>query len=186
MQLELIENIYWTRQVRASNDISFTIDIKSRATLESCKLGMSICICQWEFPRGLPRSEFREQIFFLRGNENGGKNSPVGTSGRISGKNHSSCGFPESVHCLIFYFLFENSRYLFFYALWDNLVMSFVWLCIFCYTLWNILAMRFYMIIIVVKCFCIIFLLWMHYVLFFLVKREKVKSYYCHNFDWKI
>jgi hypothetical protein len=28
---------------------------------------MSICIRQWGFPRGLPRSDLRERIFFRRG-----------------------------------------------------------------------------------------------------------------------
>jgi hypothetical protein len=67
----------------------------------------------------------------------------------------------DSPKCKLFnFFIFENSIYLFRYILWDILVMSFVWLCIFCYTLcfffvfsnilhtlWNVLAMRFCMII---------------------------------------
>jgi hypothetical protein len=70
-----------------------------------------------------------------------------GDFGVGSGKKHLSPQIFWICPFYIYFFIFENLKYLFCYALWDILIMSFVWLYIFCYTLWNILATRFCMII---------------------------------------
>jgi hypothetical protein len=150
------------------------------------RIGMTICIRQWGSPWGLSRSELRERRFFLCGDEDGGKNSRAGISGWGSGKKHTSPWIPRIRPLLyfLFFFIFEKSRYLFSYTLWDILVMSFVWLWIFCYTLWNVLAMGFCMIIsnqmflhcfFIINALCVVFVFfkrtWKY--LFFKIKKGK-------------
>jgi hypothetical protein len=151
---------------------------------------MSICIHKWKFPRILPRSELRERNFFSMGTGMERKSPPWGLRGGM-GKKHLSLRIRPFLN--FFIFIFENSRYLF----CDILVLSFVWLCIFCYKLWNVLVMRFCMIIsnqmflhyfLVMNALYVVFYFlkrtWKYLV--FLLKRKKIMSYYCHNFERKI
>jgi hypothetical protein len=91
-----------------------------------------------------------------------------------------------SITSFYFFYIFENSRYLFYYALWDILVMSLYDYAYFAmhfgiFWLWGFVWL------LVLKYFCIVFWFWMHYVLFlffkkkmiifvFLIKRENIAS----------